>query len=399
MRILHVISDLDPAAGGPPMVVSRLAAAQADLGHEVHLVIYDTPAVNDQIDQELRKIPGGARLILHRVPEPNRLELITASAAKRELTRLASMVDVFHLQGIWDPILRAASIVARKAGKPYVLAPHGMLDPWALSERPTKKRVALALGYRRMITHAALLHAHSAYEAECLEKGQHGRAFNPHVEVVPNGVFLNEFRPAPEKGAYYGIHPELQNQPFILFLARLHEVKGLDILADAFAQILPDLPTTRLVIAGPDFGMKNALIEQVRRLGIADRVHLVGPQYGRDKLAALHDAAVFCLPSKHESFGMSVCEAMICSTPVVISENCHFPDVATAGAGIIVRREATAVATALREVLSNPPLARAMGQAGAKLVEEKYTWGRVGARSIEAYERVLGRAGHSAKTA
>jgi glycosyltransferase involved in cell wall biosynthesis len=391
MRILHVISDLDPAAGGPPMVVSRLAAAQAALGpeHEVHLVIYDTPAVNDQIDAELRLIPGGANLKLHRVPSGGRLEWVFSANARRELEAVMPKMDIMHLHGVWDPVLRAGAAVARRARKPYVVAPHGMLDPWALSEKSLKKKIALAMGYRRVITHAALLHAHSAYEADCLREG----GFNPHVEEIPNGVFLEEFSPLPAPGAYHALHPELQGQPYIVFLARLHEVKGLELLADAFASILPDLPATRLVIAGPDFGARAALVEQVRRLGIADRVHLVGPQYGREKLMAYAGAAVFCLPSKHESFGMSVAEAMICGTPVVITENCHFPDVARVNAGRVVKREVPAIAAALREVLSNSSLRQAMGKAGTALIHEKYTWERVAQRSVEAYERVTLRFG------
>lgn len=396
MRILHVISDLDPAAGGPPMVVSRLAAAQAALGnpsqHEVHLVIYDTPAVNDQIDAELRQIPGGANLKLHRVPRGGRLEWILSTNARRELDAVIPGMDIVHLHGVWDPILRAAAGAARRARKPYVLAPHGMLDPWALSEKSLKKKIAFAMGYRRIVTDAALLHAHSAYEAESLREGGSGGAgFNKHVEEIPNGIFLEEFTPLPPDGAYHSAHPELQGQPYIVFLARLHEVKGLDLLADAFALILPDLPATRLVIAGPDFGARAPLVEQIRRLGIADRVHLVGPQYGRDKLMAYADAAVFCLPSKHESFGMSVAEAMACGTAVVVTENCHFPDVARVNAGRIVKREVPAIAAALREVLSNSALRQSMGQAGMALIHEKYTWERVAQRSTEAYAAVIER--------
>jgi glycosyltransferase involved in cell wall biosynthesis len=385
MRVTHVISDLDPAAGGPPMVVSRLAAAQAAQGQDVHLLVYDTPAVNDQIDVDLRKIPGGDRLVLHRIPEPSRLEWVLSTNARREMEQLASSSCVFHIHGMWDPILRAASQVARSSNRPYVLAPHGMLDPWALSEKSWKKKAALAMGYRAMVTRATALHAHSPYEAQCLREG----GLNPRVEVIPNGVFMDEFKPAPRPGSFYNAHPELQGQPYILFLARLHEVKGLDLLADAFASILTDLPTIRLVIAGPDFGARASLIEQSKRLGIADRVHLIGPVYGHDKAVAYADAACFCLPSKHESFGMSVAEAMACGVPVVVTESCHFPDVTRVGAGREVKRDAASIATALREVLSSPALRAGMARAGRELIMNTYTWERVAQRSAELYAELL----------
>lgn len=392
MRILHVIPDLDPAAGGPPMVVSRLAAAQAQPSleggpHEVGIAYHDTPPVREQIEGDIRALPGGggARLRLHPLAEPGGLERLTSARAGRELAGLMRDADVVHLHGVWSPLLLAASRAARRLGKRYVLAPHGMLDPWALSEKSAKKRVAFAMGFRAMILRAAVLHAHSVYEHESLVAG----GWNARVETVPNGVFLDEFRPLPARDAFHRSHPELQGQPYVLFLARLHEVKGLDLLADAFAQILADLPTLRLVVVGPDFGARAGLVEQVRRLGIADRVHLVGPLYGREKVSAYAGAACFCLPSKHESFGMSVAEALACGVPAVITEHCHFPDVGEAGAGRVVARDVGSIATGLREVLSNPGGAERMGRAGMELIERKYTWERVAVASVGMYGRAV----------
>lgn len=373
------------------MVVSRLAAAQAQADleggpHEVGIAFYDTPAVREQIEEDVRALPGGDRVRLHALAEAGGLEGVTGARAARELSPLVKAAEVVHLHGVWSPILLSASRVARRLGKKYVLAPHGMLDPWALSEKRTKKRVALAMGFGRMVKGAAALHAHSVYERESLiEGGWHGV-----VETVPNGIFLDEFRPLPERDAFHRGHPELHGQPYVLFLARLHEVKGLDLLADAFAQILADLPTYRLVVVGPDFGAREGLVEQVRRLGIADRVHLVGPLYGKEKVAAYAGSACFCLPSKHESFGMSVAEAMACGVAVVITEQCHFPDVGEVGAGRVVLREVGAIATGLREVLSNPRGAEEMGRAGKALIEGKYTWERVARASVGMYESAVG---------
>ncbi len=394
MRILHVIPDLNPAAGGPPMVVSRLAAAQAaerapgessSSAHQVSIAFYDTPTVHEQIQHDVAALPGGDRLTLHHLPEPNAFERVTARSAQRALAPLVQAADVVHLHGVWAPILKVAARLARRHSKPYILAPHGMLDPWALSEKRTKKRVALAMGFGRMIHGAAALHAHSVYEHDSLVEGR----WNAHVQTVPNGVFLDEFRPLPAKDAFHHAHPELQRQPYILFLARLHEVKGLDLLADAFASITPELANVRLVIVGPDFGARDALVEQTRRLGIADRVHLIGPLYARDRIAAYAGAACFCLPSKHESFGISVAEAMACGVPVVVSESCHFPDVGEFETGRVVRRDVPAIATALREVLSNPALAERMGQAGIRLIEQRYTWNRVASASVVMYQQRL----------
>jgi glycosyltransferase involved in cell wall biosynthesis len=116
-------------------------------------------------------------------------------------------------------------------------------------------------------------------------------------------------------------------------------------------------------------------------------VHIVGPLYGRDKIAALVDAACFCLPSRQEGFSLAVTEALACGVPPVISQACHFPEVAEVGAGEVVPLEAGAVAAALARVLSDPQRHDRMAAAGRELVASRYTWSRVAAQTVEAYRR------------
>lgn len=390
MRVLHVISSLDPSAGGPPMVVSRLAAAQARQGHDVHLVCYRVPKAEKEVHTSLAKLPGGDVLKVHFLEPADRKEWYLSGRARAAMSGLLSVqekkLDAVHLHGLWDPILKAGADVAWKHGVPYVIAPHGMLDAWALTEKPLKKKIALALGYKRMIRRAGLMHALSEYERECIA----GHGWNPHVAIIPNGVFLEEIDPLPPKGEFYAKHPELgpPTAPFVLFLARLHAVKGIDLLVDAMAANRTKHPDVRLVVAGPDFGVKAELEAQIARLGLGDRVFRVGPLWGHDKLAALSDACCFSLPSKHEGFSMSIAEALAARLPVVITENCHFPEVAQVGAGVVVKREVAQVARGLDAVLSDAAARARMGAAGRKLIEERYTWDRVAQKSVEEYARM-----------
>lgn len=439
MRVLHVISSLDPSAGGPPMVVSRLAAAQARQGHDVHLVCYRVPKAEKEVQASLAKLPGGDVLKVHFLDPADRKEWYFSTRARAEMGRLlregseqgggeseqankraseqgggtdgapgapsdpslarsipspprslarsTPSFDAVHLHGLWDPILKAGADVAWKHRVPYVIAPHGMLDAWALSEKPLKKKIALALGYKTMIRRAGLMHALSEYERECI--AAHG--WNPRVSIIPNGVFLEEIEPLPPKGEFYAKHPELgprDSAPFVLFLARLHAVKGIDLLVEAMAANRARHPEVRLVVAGPDFGVKAELEAQIARLNLADRVFLVGPLWGQDKLAALSDACCFCLPSKHEGFSMAIAEALAARLPVVITQNCHFPEVAQVGAGLVVERDVAQIARGLDQVLSDEASRRAMGAAGRSLIESRYTWDRVAHKSIEEYGRL-----------
>ncbi len=175
--------------------------------------------------------------------------------------------------------------------------------------------------------------------------------------------------------------------PFGLFLSRLHHKKGLDYLADAFALVAAQFPEARLVVAGPDDGARGPFEQRVRAAGLAGRVHLVGPLYGPAKFAAMVDATCFCLPSRQEGFSVAVTEAMACGLPVVISDACHFPEVAEVGAGEVVPLEGDRVAQALRRVVGDPELRRSMGEAGRQLVRSRFTWPRVAEQCVAAYGR------------
>ncbi|HEV8378789.1 MAG TPA: glycosyltransferase [Tepidisphaeraceae bacterium] len=385
MRILHVISTLDPATGGPPAVVTRLAAAQAALGHEVHVASYESPAVADRIAAYWKSIPHHELVRTHPLPMGARFERFTARAAGRELGKIIPAMNMVHLHGIWDPILKTAAGIAHSAAIPYAIAPHGMLDPWSMRQRLLKKRVALVLGYRNMLDHAAFLHVLNADEKDLLEP----RHLHNRRKVIPNGVFLEELEPLPAKTAFHSAHPALEGKPYVLFLSRLHFKKGLDYLADAFALCAASHPVLQLVVAGPDDGAWADFHQRIDRVNLAPRVHVVGPLYGPAKLAALTGASCFCLPSRQEGFSMAIAEALACEIPVVISQACHFPEVAEVGAGHIVALNPKKIADAILEVMKNPQRAAEMGQAGRKLIESRFTWPAIGELSIRSYSAAI----------
>jgi len=259
-----------------------------------------------------------------------------------------------------------------------------------LSEKPLKKKLALTLAYNAMLKAASMFHALSAYEQDCTRGFIRGLGAETPVEVIPNGVFLDEIDPLPEPGAFYAQHPELNGEPYVVFLSRLHPVKGLPILVDAFARATRDRGPARLVIAGPDAGAQGDAERAAEAHGVADRVHFVGPQWGSDKYAALRDARCFALPSEHEGFSMAICEALACGVPVAISDTCFFPDVATEGAGYVVQRDAEPLAEALATLLGDETAARSMGDAGRRLVEQRYTWPRIAERAVGLYRGLRG---------
>jgi glycosyltransferase involved in cell wall biosynthesis len=387
LRILHLIATLDPDTGGPPAVALRLAAAQAGLGHQVSVGAHDPRDARQRVNDYLKTIPGIDKVAIVDFPATAGLNRITAANCLPDLRKHLGACDFLHIHGVWEPLLLRASKVARAKNVAYTVTPHGMLDPWSLSQRRLKKRVALALGYRSMLRGVAFLHLLNRDEESLI--GPLG--LNCPGEVIPNGMFLEELDPLPDKGAFHALHPELKGMPFILFMSRLHYKKGLDYLADAFADLAREDKRTRLVVAGPDGGARNEFEKQIADHGLTDRVHLTGPVYGDEKSKMLSDAWCFCLPSRQEGFSMAITEAMACRLPVLISKNCHFPEVAEAGAGRVLPLNASEFAQALKEVMSDASLRRSMGDAGRALVEARYTWQKVAEQSIATYERAIER--------
>ncbi len=378
MRILHVIRTLDLKDGGPPVVASKLAQAQASLPGRHSVAVLCHPSPTDGASHDANQEQSD---VVRHVVSPGDL----ASWLENHLADF----DVLHLHGVWDSILLKTAAKARSIGVPYAIVPHGMLDPWSLHGqgwlKSVKKRIAMAFTHRSLLNNALFIHVLNMDEGRLLAPLH----LKPQAVVIPNGIFIDDVAPLPAAGTFRAAHPELGNDPYVLFLSRLHHKKGLDILADAFAQIVTSVPSVRLVVVGPDGGAEAQLRAQVQRLGLKDRVHLLGPLFGVDKLAALRDAHVFCLPSRQEGFSMAVTEAMACRCPVVISDQCHFPEVDEVKAGLVVPLGASQTAAALLTVLrmSQGDL-QAMGARGQELVLSRYTWPAIAAHSISVYERL-----------
>ena len=386
MQILHVIDSLRPRRGGPPIVAASLAAAQAALGHEVHLLSYaheDAPEIEDA-EPLAAQIPGFSAVRHLRLPLPSHAERLLSRDLRAELRKIVSRLDIAHLHRMWEPLIPAASAELRSAAVPYVLSPHGMLHPWSLAQSALKKRVALALFYRRVLGGAAALHALNEQEKLHLES----LGLGPPVRIVPNGVWLSEQAEADE-GFFARAHPRLGGHPYILFLGRLHHKKGPDILIDAFALLHQRLPQVRLVIAGDDSGARAEIERRIAAAGLEEHALLVGPIYGSEKRAALAEAACFCLPSRQEGFPIAVLEAMAAGLPAIISRECYMPDVEAQQAGLVVELDAPSFAGALERPLRDDALRRRMGANARELVERAYTWPKIAQQMVGVYESLL----------
>jgi glycosyltransferase involved in cell wall biosynthesis len=212
-------------------------------------------------------------------------------------------------------------------------------------------------------------------------------AKTPALFIVPNGVSLEDFAHPPaappgilQRAPLSG--PE-GGQPFVLFLARLHAMKGPDLLLEAFAITARAHPHLQLVFAGPDFGMLVSLTARVAQLQLADRVHFTGMVSGDERLWLLSQALCLAQPSRDEGFSLSILEGLASGRPVVISDRCKFPEVAASEAGLVVPAAAPEIAAALRHYVEDPAQRARAGRNARHLIESRYTWASV-ARQTQA---------------
>jgi glycosyltransferase involved in cell wall biosynthesis len=389
MKIIHVVRTIDPAAGGLPIVPVRMSAAQAAMGHQATVLAQRDDANGAETPILFRDIAGTDRVGRRSVTPAGATAMLGRGQVWSDLELHIWEADVVHIHGVWDPILWAAAKTAQRLGRPYLIAAHGMLDPWSLAQKKWKKRLAMTLGWRTILNRAAALHLLNEDERRLVAD----LGFSAPAEIIPIGVPLDEIDQGKRSG-FTAKHPALSDRPYILFVSRLHYKKGLDYLASAFHQVASRHPEAHLVVAGPDGGARAGFEKQVSDAGLSDRVHVLGPVSTHVKWDALVGAACFCLPSRQEGFSMAILEALAARVPVVISDACHFPEVAERGAGEVVPLDVSAIADALDRTLTDPERRQRMGAAGRRLVEERYTWARVADISLAAYERAIGSKNH-----
>jgi glycosyltransferase involved in cell wall biosynthesis len=385
MRILHVVPTYIPAYryGGPIYSVHGLCKALAGLGHDLHVFTTNVDGDKDSdvpLDQPV-DIEG---VKVWYFPSNRLRRLYRSPRMKKALNKQIPDFDIIHLHSIflW-PTWTAASL-ARKTGKPYIIAPRGMLVK-ELVERKSSiaKKLWLGLIERNNLEHAAAIHVTSEKEKEDAQKF----GFKlPPVFVVPNGVDAEELRRHPMR-----ISPAIENavrkKPFILFLGRIHWKKGLDRLIPA----LTYLPDTPLVIAGNDEENYRPTLEALAAShGVSSRITFTGPVYGEDKAALLQNASVLVLPSYSENFGNVVLEAMSVGCPVVLTPEVGLADIVRdSGAGMVIDGTPETLGKGLQYMASNPQELKKMGNKGRQAVEEHFQWISVGGQMVEIYNDTI----------
>ena len=317
---------------------------------------------------------------------------------------MQSQADLLQVHGIWQYPSVATLEWHRRTGRPYVVSPHGMLDPWALHHAGWKKRLAGLFYEGRHLRGASCL------RALCESEAQSMRAYglrNP-ICIIPNGVDLPH---AAELGTV-NLGRSGSRKKIMLSLGRLHPKKGLPNALRAWSGLCGGNKGTgwQLVIAGWDQGGHEAALKQLctdlgityaevpaaefvdhsARSGDHASVVFTGPAFGeaKDKLFGMAEA--FILPSFSEGLPMAVLEAWGHALPVVMTDQCNLPEGFAAQAAWRTDTSTEGIADTLQLLLDAPDADRmAMGLKGRKLVQDFFSWPMVASQMKQVYDWVL----------
>ena len=245
--------------------------------------------------------------------------------------------DGVVIHGLWQYHSYGSYRVVR-GRTPYVVFPHGMLDPYfkrAFPLKHVKKQVYWLAREYRVLRDARAVCFTTPIERDSAAGTLWPQRWNP--VVVSFGTSQPVGDPARQREIFLAEYPALRQRRFFLFLSRIHSKKGCDLLLEAMARVAEAHPDWDLVMAGPDEeGLQPQLEAQAKRLRISARVHWTGMVEGDLKWGALHAADAFVLPSHQENFGVAVVEALACGLPVLISDKVNiWPDIAQDAAGIV----------------------------------------------------------------
>jgi glycosyltransferase involved in cell wall biosynthesis len=384
MKTLQMIPAFYPALayGGTVNVAYNISKELAKRGHEV------TVYTSDTLDKDSRQKENFAVIndikVYYFKNISNRLawaRFVLNTGVISALRKNINDFDIIHLHGFRNFQNIFCYYYAKKHNIPYVMQAHGDL-PYANQKVLIKKAIDSIIGYRLLHDSSKVI-ALNKTEADQYKKM--GVSENK-IEIVSNGIDLLEYKCLPEKGHFRNKHHIHNNEKIILYLGRIHKTKGIDMLVEAYSDLVKDLKESRLVIVGPDDGHLSELKKQTDELGIEDKVLFTGPLFNRDKLTAYVDADVFVTP-KFSGLPVTFIEACACGLPIITTTEGDDIDWINDNVGFVVEYDKCSIYQAVLKILQDEKLWNDFSNNGKNLALQELNWDKIVTKmEMDVYE-------------
>jgi glycosyltransferase involved in cell wall biosynthesis len=377
---------MHPSAGGPPVVVENLVREFDRLGHHSRIISTRAYCGNDA-DDLLKRLNG-----LLPTTFLSRAEIFPVfnRVAHSKLGVQVYDADIVHLHTLWNALNISVRLACLQLHRPYVLMPHGMLDPYSLSIKRLKKSIYMRLFEQRNIAGAARM-IYTTPEEQRLASLSGLRL--PKGELVPLGANASSVQKQALRAQFFARFPHAAESRTLLFLGRLHPKKGLDRIFNSLHALKRSIPNVLLVVAGDgEAHYSRHLRKLVSTLSLDNHVLFAGRLDGELKWASFAGAELFLLPSRQENFAITVTEAMQMGVPVIITNKVNtWPYVKEAGAGLVLEeRDIDALLPNAIEALLRDDAGRLeMGLRGSRYARERLTWQASARQLLNCYDQIL----------
>ncbi|MFC1950986.1 glycosyltransferase [Chloroflexota bacterium] len=375
MKILQIIPYFVPAwaYGGPVRVCYELSKALVRRGHEIVVYTTDVLDARNRIANKKEIIDGiqvtRFKNISNTFAHNHKIFISPSmvSAIKNNLRRF-DVVHMHEYRSIQNIVLKHFAL---KYDIPYVLQAHGSLSRTILKQR--LKHIYDSIWGYGLLRNASKAIALNETE---VEQYKNMGIEKDRIEIIANGIDQSEYTNLPPKGEFRKKHGYNNSDKIILYLGRIHETKGLDLLVNAFARLLTDLSAAKLVIIGPDDGYLPSLRKLISYLDIENQVLLHGPIYGHEKFEAYIDADVFVTPS-FSGFPLTFLEACSMGTPLITTDKGDNLNWIHGRVGQVIPYDENLLRVALLNFLNDDDLRKRFGQQGMSLVRKSFSWDKI----------------------